>query len=42
MAAAVEKNTCISGVGQSAIGRRLNVDPLELTLDACVLRLERT
>ena len=40
MAAAVEKTTCISGVGQSAIGRRLNVDPLELTLDACLAAIE--
>lgn len=32
----IEKRTCISGVGQSQIGRRLYRDPLELTLDACV------
>lgn len=32
----IEKRACISGVGQSAIGRRLYRDPLELTLDACV------
>ncbi len=32
----VEQRCAISGVGQSAIGRRLGVDPLELTLDACL------
>lgn len=32
----IEKRACISGIGQSAIGRRLYRDPLELTLDACV------
>ena len=31
-----EKLTAISGIGQSAIGRRLGTDPLELTLDACL------
>ena len=31
-----EKRVCISGVGQSDVGRRLNRDPLELTLDACL------
>ena len=32
----IEKRACISGVGQSQIGRRLYRDPLGLTLDACV------
>ena len=30
----IERRACISGVGQSEIGRRLFRDPLELTLDA--------
>lgn len=30
-----EKHCAVSGIGQSAIGRRLGIDPLELTLDAC-------
>jgi acetyl-CoA acetyltransferase len=30
-----EKQCAISGIGQSAVGRRLGRDPLELTLDAC-------
>src|SRR6478609_3654129 len=32
----IERRACISGVGQSDIGRRLHRDPLELTLDACL------
>jgi acetyl-CoA acetyltransferase len=32
----IERRTCISGVGQSDVGRRLGRDPLELTLDACL------
>jgi acetyl-CoA acetyltransferase len=32
----LEARCAISGVGQSDIGRRLGVDPLELTLDACL------
>ena len=35
-----ERDTVISGVGQSAIGRRLYRDPLELTLDACLAAIE--
>ena len=31
-----ERRAAISGMGQSAIGRRLGRDPLELTLDACL------
>src|SRR2546423_15493291 len=29
-------NAVISGIGQSDVGRRLNRDPLDLTLDACL------
>jgi acetyl-CoA acetyltransferase len=32
----IEARCAISGVGQSDIGRRLGIDPLELTLDACL------
>src|SRR5205085_779072 len=32
----IERRACISGVGQSDIGRRLFRDPLELTLDGCL------
>jgi acetyl-CoA acetyltransferase len=32
----IEKRTAITGAGQSEVGRRLGVDPLELTLDACL------
>lgn len=32
----IERRACISGIGQSDIGRRLHRDPLELTLDACL------
>jgi acetyl-CoA acetyltransferase len=39
-AARPERDTVISGVGQSAIGRRLYRDPLELTLDACLAAIE--
>jgi acetyl-CoA acetyltransferase len=36
----LERRTCISGIGQSDIGRRLHRDPLELTLDACLAAIE--
>ncbi len=36
----IEKECAISGVGQSAIGRRLGTDPLELTLDACLAAID--
>jgi acetyl-CoA acetyltransferase len=36
----IERRACISGVGQSEIGRRLGRDPLELTLDACLAAIE--
>jgi len=32
----IERRACVSGAGQSDIGRRLHRDPLELTLDACL------
>jgi len=32
----LERNAAITGIGQSAVGRRLNVDPLALTADACL------
>jgi acetyl-CoA acetyltransferase len=35
-----EHQVVISGVGQSDVGRRLNRDPLELTLDACLAAIE--
>ena len=38
--AEAERRTCISGVGQSEIGRRLGRHPLELTLDACLAAIE--
>ena len=36
----IERRACISGVGQSDIGRRLGRDPMELTLDACLAAIE--
>jgi len=36
----IERRACISGVGQSDIGRRLYRDPLELTLDGCLAAIE--
>jgi len=35
-----EHLTVISGVGQSDVGRRLQRDPLELTLDACLAAID--
>ncbi|WP_281221254.1 thiolase C-terminal domain-containing protein [Nocardia uniformis] len=35
-----EERVAITGVGQSAIGRRLMVDPLSLTVDACLAAIE--
>ncbi|MCU1427452.1 MAG: acetyl-CoA acetyltransferase [Actinomycetia bacterium] len=32
----IERRACITGAGQSEIGRRLGRDPFELTLDACL------
>jgi acetyl-CoA acetyltransferase len=34
--AEIARRACITGIGQSDIGRRLFRDPLELTLDACL------
>jgi 3-oxoacyl-[acyl-carrier-protein] synthase III len=36
----LERRACISGIGQSDIGRRLQRDPLDLTLDACLAAIE--
>jgi len=36
----LERKACISGVGQSEVGRRLGRDPLDLTLDACLAAIE--
>jgi acetyl-CoA acetyltransferase len=36
----VARNACITGIGQSEIGRRLYRDPLELTLDACLAAID--
>ena len=35
-----ERKACLTGIGQSDVGRRLMRDPLELTLDACVAAIE--
>ena len=32
----MEREAAITGIGQSAVGRRLNADPLALTADACL------
>src|SRR5438477_4204633 len=36
----IERRACISGAGQSDIGRRLGRNPLELTLDACLAAID--
>lgn len=36
----LERKTCLTGIGQSKVGRRLMRDPLELTLDACMAAIE--
>jgi len=36
----MERRACLTGVGQSEVGRRLMRDPLELTLDACLAAIE--
>jgi acetyl-CoA acetyltransferase len=36
----LERRAAITGIGQSEIGRRLQRDPLELTLDACLAAIE--
>ncbi len=35
-----ERAAVLSGIGQSKVGRRLGVDPLALTLDACIGAIE--
>ena len=36
----IERRSCISGIGQSDVGRRLGRDPLALTADACLAAIE--
>ena len=36
----LERRTAITGIGQSEVGRRLNRDPLALTVDACLAAIE--
>jgi acetyl-CoA acetyltransferase len=36
----LERRSCLTGIGQSDVGRRLGRDPLELTLDACLAAIE--
>jgi acetyl-CoA acetyltransferase len=36
----LERRACITGIGQSDVGRRLGRDPLDLTLDACLAAIE--
>jgi acetyl-CoA acetyltransferase len=36
----LERRAAVTGLGQSAIGRRLHRDPLELTLDACLAAVD--
>jgi acetyl-CoA acetyltransferase len=40
MAASLTEKVVISGIGQSAIGRRLGRDPLQLTAEACLAAVE--
>src|SRR4029450_1469250 len=35
-----ERRAAVTGIGQSRVGRRLNADPLALTVDACLAALE--
>jgi acetyl-CoA acetyltransferase len=37
---ALERKAAITGIGQSQVGRRLNRDPMDLTLDACIDAIE--
>ena len=37
---ALERNTALTGIGQSDVGRRLNRDPMALTIDACLAAIE--
>ena len=36
----LERKAAITGIGQSDVGRRLERDPLELTLDACLAAID--
>jgi acetyl-CoA acetyltransferase len=36
----LERRACISGIGQSEVGRRLGRDPLGLTLEACLAAID--
>ena len=36
----LERGAAITGIGQSAVGRRLGADPLALTADACLAAIE--
>ncbi len=36
----LERTTAVTGVGQSDVGRRLNRDPMALTIDACLAAIE--
>ncbi len=36
----LERRACITGIGQSEVGRRLGRDPLELSLDACLAAIQ--
>jgi acetyl-CoA acetyltransferase len=37
---ALERSSAVTGIGQSQVGRRLNIDPLALTVDACLEAIE--
>jgi len=36
----LERRACLTGMGQSDVGRRLGQDPLGLTLDACIAAID--
>lgn len=36
----LERTTAVTGIGQSDVGRRLNRDPMALTIDACLAAIE--
>jgi acetyl-CoA acetyltransferase len=36
----LERKACLTGIGQSDVGRRLDRDPLELTIDACLAAIQ--
>ena len=35
-----ERRAAVTGIGQSQVGRRLGIDPLALTADACLAAIE--